>query len=45
MLFGKFGQRCQNSVIPVKKLMFSKFGPENAKIWQVLSKPAQGTFD
>ena len=45
MLFGNFGQRNVKfqemaiSVIPVKKpKCFQIFGPENAKIWQVLSR-------
>ena len=38
-----WSKKCQTSVIPVKKLncFFLNFGPENAKIWQVLSRKCQ----
>ena len=34
-------KKCPTSVIPVKNPFFSNFGPENAKIWQVLSRKCQ----
>ena len=39
MLFWQFlSNKCQNSVIPVKKPKFFYFGPENVKILQLLSR-------
>ena len=46
MLFGEFGQRNFKIwyMIPVKKTKFLKnFGPQNASIWQVLSRKRQLT--